>query len=170
MRLIHFAQSSVIELNYSEQAPVDSDYVQQWGSLAKPMGLWVSDEEDPSDAWSGYCRQNGRPDLLGPVSHEVVLANDARIRHIENGRDLDLFTGEFRVRTNEIWTDVLGPRIDWPWVAETYQGILITPFVHSRTNDRWTYWYKLWDCASGCIWDPAAVASISVVELTKEAL
>lgn len=169
MRLIHFAQSPVTELNYREQAPADSEYVQQMGSLAKPMGLWVSDEEDPSDTWSEYCRQN-RPDRLAPISNELVLAHDARIRHIQNGRDLDLFTGEYRIRTHEFWAEILGPRIDWPRVAETYQGILITPFIHSRTNDGWTYWYKLWDCASGCIWDPAAVASISVIELTKEAL
>jgi hypothetical protein len=52
-----------------------------------------------------------------------------------------------------------GIPIDWQRVAEQHQGIIITPY---QWECRYSIdWYYIWDCASGCIWDPDAIESIA---------
>lgn len=50
------------------------------------------------------------------------------------------------------------PMINWPAVAIEYQGVIVAPYSWERRNS----WYYPWDCASGCIWDAAAIESITV--------
>ena len=166
VRLIHFSQEPVIELRYVDQPGDDSDYVRQLGSLAKPMGLWLSDE-DSHHSWSAHCVNNGRPERLGLIAQEVLLAASAQIVHIENAVQLDIFTSRYRASGyNSLGLDVLiGRRIDWAKVAKEYQGIAIVPYIKARALDPHAFWYKLWDCASACIWDPKAIELIKEVKL-----
>lgn len=166
VRLIHFSQEPVTELRYSEQFDEDSEYVKMLGSLAKPAGLWLSDE-DSRDSWSAHCINNMGAQRLGGVTQEVVLASDAQIVHLENAVQLDIFTSRYRVSGHDSWgLDMLiGCRINWVRVAKEYQGIAILPYIRSRVLDRHAFWYKLWDCASACIWDPKAIELIKEVKL-----
>lgn len=58
--------------------------------------------------------------------------------------------------------------INWPMVADRYQGIVIAPYLWSRRMDG-GLWYYGWDCASGCIWDAAAVASVTARQAAEAA-
>ncbi len=58
--------------------------------------------------------------------------------------------------------------VDWTRIASEYQGIIIAPYVwECRLNDSCN-WYYGWDCASGCIWDAAAVALIEPLQQREE--
>jgi hypothetical protein len=55
--------------------------------------------------------------------------------------------------------------IAWDRLRERYQGLIVTPYIWERRltmgNGPDAMWYYFWDCASGCIWDPAAIASVT---------
>ena len=87
---------------------------------------------------------------------EVVLAPNAAVLTIPTAFDLDLFTEEYIERGEARYLS----RIRWDRVAERYQGIVIAPYHWSRRMADHTFWYYGWDCASGCIWDAAAVAEL----------
>ena len=54
--------------------------------------------------------------------------------------------------------------IDWAAVARCYQGIIIPTYhFEFRFDTHVSDWYYGWDCASGCIWDAGAIASVSLV-------
>ena len=60
--------------------------------------------------------------------------------------------------------------IDWPKVAERYDGIIIAPYQWSRRLDG-PMWYYGWDCASGCVWRARAVLELkSMEELCQQPL
>lgn len=152
MKLIHFSATPVTEV-YAKDP--DSRYRRD-----KPAGLWVSDE-DAEDSWSTWCRsEEFRLDGL-KIAHAVTLADDARILYLRGAADIDEFTRRYAIESDPIAWKIYG--IDWAAVGREYQGIVITPYVWSRRLDG-PGWYYGWDCASGCIWDPAAIASITVVE------
>ena len=54
--------------------------------------------------------------------------------------------------------------IRWQDVALDYQGILIAPYQWSLRLDKDFRWYYMWDCASGCIWDLSAIASLTLLQ------
>ena len=139
MRLIHFSADPVVSVWSSPQ---------NTQAAPKPKGLWVSDEASEED---------GRL----AVAHEVVLAESANILRVDDVDGIDELTRQHVV--GEYARD--GYRLNWSAVAEQYQGILITPYQWTRRLSMHCGWYYGWDCASGCIWDASAVASIAVVEL-----
>ena len=127
----------------------------------KPEGLWVSVDGD--DDWPSWCRSEEWG--LGRLAHHhrVTLADGANLLVLSSADDLDAFTAVFG-RTPEHLTDLFEARdyaIDWPAVAERWQGVVIAPYQWSRRFD--LSWYYGWDCASGCIWDPAAIASVELL-------
>ena len=126
----------------------------------KPSGLWVSVEGD--DDWLSWCQAEGyRTHALAHV-HQVSLRPSAHVKIIRGTDELDAFDGEFMLDNPSLGG--LGDKfhaIDWRRVASLHQGIIIAPYVWSR---RHTFlWYYGWDCASGCIWDPAAIAAVRCV-------
>lgn len=98
-----------------------------------------------------------------PVTQIYAVAQVSRMRadkpagfYLRSTVDVDGFTDEYAIDP--------GPqvyRIDWDAVAGTYQGIIITPYIWERRLGD-SAWYYSWDCASGCIWDPAAIGSLRV--------
>lgn len=160
MRLVHFSKEPVTEV-YS-RVPVDSP---RPSPVHKPRGLWVSDEDDYG--WAEWCKDNDFG--IGKLAHEVTLAPGADILRIESAAQLLAFTQEF--------SDALGllpdiPKIDnyirWDKVADAFDGILITPYQWPLRLDDRVFWYYGWDCASGCIWNAAAVERIEPLWETAE--
>ena len=156
MRLMHFAAERVEVLYAVVQ---DVKHPRDFGP--KPKGLWVSDEDDYG--WAEWCAGNQFGDDRLVVAHEVLLADDARLLTLTSAEEIDAFTDRYgRPRdAGYYWAD-------WPAVAESYQGILITPYIYQRRMTNHTSWYYPWDCASGCIWDPVAIADIRVVEYVMQ--
>lgn len=127
----------------------------------KPKGLWVSDEDEYG--WREWCTEESFGIERLAIEHEVALAEDNRVLMINDECELDAFTERYGARVDpEDFTHYYW--IDWPAVASSYQGIIITPYIGSRRMTSHTSWYYPWDVASGCIWDSDAVASIKIVE------
>jgi hypothetical protein len=55
--------------------------------------------------------------------------------------------------------------IDWPRVAERFDGVIIAPYQWKHRLE--LMWYYGWDCASGCIWNARAVSCFEVAETVE---
>lgn len=128
-------------------------------SSYKPNGLWISAGME----WFDWCVDNEfMHDRMGYATM-VHLAPDAKLIRLSTGGALTKFSDEYEV---ELFPDqklAFGSLkfggIDWPRVAETYDGILIEPYQYSRRMN--LMWYYSWDVASGCIWNARAIASLA---------
>ena len=153
MRLVHYARSLVGALKNGDRR--DAHF--------KPHGLWVSDD-DCEDNWRAWCEaEKFRLDALTHI-HDVVLTQDADILHLASAGEIDAFTRQYGVPG-----EFESPRVNWGAVTECYQGIIITPYIWQRRLDGNAGWYYGWDCASGCIWDVAAIASVTLREVSTNA-
>lgn len=140
-RLIHYSEKSLASVYSVAQDDCHSNF--------KPSGLWVSVEGDAD--WPSWCRDENFH--LGRLTHqtEIILAPTANILRISDAAGLDEFTKEFAYSSYGV---------NWPAVAEKWQGIIIAPYCYERRLAGHATWYYTWDCASGCIWDAAAVAEL----------
>lgn len=126
----------------------------------KPNGFWVS-VRGPHD-WPAYLAGlRGAAGARPAYRHRIDLAPDARILVLDSVDALLGFGASHGLSV--VWGQTVPPgdAIDWDRVAQEWQGIIITPFQHSVRRDPRTRWYYGWDCASGCIWDAAAIASVT---------
>lgn len=130
---------------------------QDFSPEAKPRGLWVSVEGD--DGWSDWCEAENFG--IGKYVHTVHLRDAAQILHIPSVADLDSFHEKYKAAPTWRQTDYM--YIDWAAVALVWQGVVIAPYLWERRLDGKARWYYGWDCASGCIWDSAAVAKIELL-------
>ena len=113
----------------------------------KPFGLWYG----VGEAWLEWCR-NEMPMWEHKHTYEIVLHPQARVLRLRSVAKLKAFDREFSV----------GTRYDnpnWAKVATRYDGIEIAPYQWSLRLG-WRLWYYGWDCASGCIWNPRAIATV----------
>lgn len=146
MILTHF--STAERIGFKGRSYVQRDHF-------KPKGLWVSDESVGSYGWSSWCAAEEYG--IGPNSFSVVLTDDSRVLTLTTPDAIKMFDSRYTDGDHYI---------DWTRVAERWQGILITPYQWSvRLSD--VRWYYPWDCASGCIWDPAAIASVTRIDVTE---
>jgi hypothetical protein len=115
----------------------------------KPTGLWVS-VDGPAD-WKGWCLNEGF--ALDKLTHasRILLHKGANILRIRNASDLDTLTEQYGLGSY---------RMDWPKIATQHHGIIIAPYLWGRRLYPGVDWYYPWDCASGCIWNAAAVRKI----------
>lgn len=121
----------------------------------KPWGLWVTTEGE--DDWPSWCRMEGFN--LDALEHRqrIVLSPVANLLWLRSVADIDQFTADYGVEaTSDNWYR----GIRWHDVAKDYPGILIAPYQWARRLDDGAGWYYSWDCASGCIWAPSAIAEI----------
>lgn len=157
-RLIHYSKT---HLSAVHSVPIEKQD-ERGAGLFKPRGLWVS-VEGKAD-WAEWCRAENFGCL--DCATEVVLAPEANVLRLKGADDLDRFHAScsvVRYRYGEDLGDLT--TIDWRSVAQRYQGIIIAPYVWQRRLDRpVSNWYYGWDCASGCIWDAAAVARLRPIE------
>ncbi|HET7909679.1 MAG TPA: hypothetical protein VFL19_03135 [Nitrospira sp.] len=159
MKLSHFSPTRITSVRSVEQSPLPD---------MKPRGLWVS--VDGKDDWPSWCKSE-RFGPIGAGRHVFRYRVDvdlSRVLHLDTAAAVMRFNDEY-VREKlagkfpglpespfklSIW-------IDWSAVAAKYAGIIIAPYQWARRLE--LMWYYGWDCASGCIWDAAAVRSISVI-------
>lgn len=150
--------------HYSTEQTIDPFPVAQPGPgyFVKPRGLWVSDETGDAWGWTDCCDSDGF--AIGPWEHAVTLNPDATILHIANETGLRDFHAAHATTVSP-----RGVGIDWQAVATRWQGVIITPYLWSMRLNSDVSWYYTWDCASGCIWDPLAIAEVVLVGRTYPA-
>lgn len=155
MRLVHFTNADELAVESRRQPPVPHN---------KPRGLWVSDESDGSHGWSSWCADEEFG--LGRNVFAVEVADAANILILTTVDAIREFDEQYAASRHPNYRYHHRCFIDWQAVAARWQGILITPYQWQlRLSD--VAWYYTWDCASGCIWDATAVASVTaVVEAT----
>lgn len=150
--------------------PMDFDpsrtYQQRTRSFHKPIGLWVS-VEGPDD-WQHWCEGEGFASDRFEVTHQVTLAPGHNVLWIWDYPQFDDFHRKYQVATDEEY--MTGRYIDWELVAEHYDGLIIAPYHWRRRMGNFddpdapdARWYYGWDCASGCIWNLAAIESVTVL-------
>jgi hypothetical protein len=153
MRLVHYSSKPISELHVVAQREYD----------LKPLGLWVSDD-DCANNWFNWCVGEGfRLEALTHI-HDVQLSAKADICVLGSAYDIRQFTTKFRTSEE---TKLSSWCLDWPRVRQFYDGLIITPYIWDCRLDLETIWYNTWDCASGCIWNPAAVASIQLRQVIE---
>lgn len=141
---------------------------------SKPVGLWVSDDEDTENSWPAWCRkENYRLDNLRHV-YRVELRPEAKILHLSSPEEVRDFSRRYGMPYEGFSAySSSNPQINWREVGQKYEGIIITPYQWACRLDRETYWYYGWDCASGCIWEYGALKDFAyerenLVPLTME--
>lgn len=123
----------------------------------KPRGLWVSIEGN-GDGWSDWCAAEDYG--IGSIAHRVTLKPEAKILILSGASELSRFHSLYRC---------VDDYIAWDHLAGSYQGIIIAPYCwEHRLSGPVSRWYYGWDCASGCIWDAAAIESI--IPIHEEAI
>ena len=145
------------------------EQVEKRASHTKPRGFWVSVEGE--DDWPSWCRAEEVYQEAFGAAHEVRLADTANIRLVTSVDEIDQFHNEFAAPTDfdiryrygiDHWV------INWPAVVGEYDGIIIAPYLWDRRLDGGCDWYYTWDCASGCIWNLAAIESVTLLsEVTQ---
>ncbi len=134
---------------YEQEAP---------STFGKPHGFWVSVVGE--DDWATFVTDNMDSVRLNHTQR-VTLAAEANILRINSAYELDVFAKHNAVETN-YERRYARPWNKWPIdrraVAEKYDGIIIAPYQWSRRMN--LDWYYTWDCASGCIWNLSAIASV----------
>jgi hypothetical protein len=143
MNLSHFSNRIVSEV-YSTPQPKEPNH--------KPKGFWVS-VDDANMPWDTWCIDNQFQWENLECRHKVVLHPTANVLVISDNETLETFSRGYK---NDRYS------VHWRDVARTYQGIIITPYLWESRFDSRMMWYYGWDCASGCIWDAAAIQSISL--------
>jgi len=154
MKLVHYSDRPLGKLQ--RRLPVDS-----FRQFFKPTGLWVSDD-DAEWNWRTWCMSEDFNISSLTHVHDVTLKPDANVLIIGSADGIDRFTRDFGMPGHSFLS--MEPRIaiDWPRVAEAWDGIVITPYIGERRLHPDAMWYYVWDCASGCIWHPRAVAEVSL--------
>lgn len=147
LTLSHFSRGTVITPRTVDQTEALRE------RLDKPDGLWVS--VDGEDDWPAWCKAEGYDNIDAKNRFRVHLAPDANLLILDTDEQILRFTQRYQIGE-------LGG-IDWPNVAEGYQGVIIAPYSWNCRSDVRTTWYYGWDCASGCIWDAEAIAQIEFV-------
>lgn len=152
MRLVH----------YSDQPLGQIRKIEQGDDMFKPRGLWVSDDDCKTNWYSWCMAEDFRLDHLTHV-HDITLAVNANILILKTISDIDSFTDEWRRDSKD--DDFFRFEMPWARICAQYQGLIITPYLWQRRLTREVGWYYSWDCASGCIWDPNAIASVTLREI-----
>ena len=124
----------------------------------KPRELWLSVDEC-DDGWKKWCEnENFRTAALAHQT-DFKLAPDGNVLHISTAADLRALTRDYVLRDAPQWS---AHSIDWSSIKEDYDSIVIASYQWECRNDRDTFWYYSWDCASGCIWNLKAIEMIGV--------
>jgi hypothetical protein len=155
MRLVHYSDRPIgtLEVRAQAPAPIHEGF--------KPLGLWVSDD-DCEDNWRAWCISTGI--VLEQLTHvhDVDLAPDANVLRLTSASEIRAFTRDWSFVDPDF--SVIR-QIRWPDVMTAYDGMIITPYIWSMRLDMESFWYYGWDCASGCIWHPRAIALVRLREV-----
>ncbi len=142
MKLIHYSKDPLESVVSKDQL----DFLSM-----KPEGLWLS----VGKAWQEWCE--GEEFSLGNLErrYSIKLSSSARLLRLTTEESIRAFSdkyGQESKHTGSLY-------VDWRRLARQWQGIIISPYQWECRLD--LFWYYGWDCASGCVWDKEAIASIS---------
>lgn len=156
MRLIHYSREPLKKMETVEQRALTDDSTMLQRAFPKPRGLWLSVDDD----WERWCKDEDFS--LGCLRSrtEIVLVDDANVLRLKGADDIDAFSAEFAYDPLKLFPNGSKYGVRWDLVASRWQGIIIAPYCWERRLTEHTFWYYGWDCASGCIWDAAAVGSL----------
>jgi len=118
----------------------------------KPRGLWLS----VGSAWKDWG--DDEQFSIDDEYVELELTESANVLILSTAEELDAFTEKYGC-SSLVYGISDHYAIDWPKVANQYQGVIIAPYIYSRRLK--LMWYYGWDCASGCIWDANAIRVVS---------
>jgi hypothetical protein len=159
-RLLHYSSEPLGALYSCEQKSGVRGH-----RFDKPRGLWVSVEGE--DDWRSWCEAESFGNPGAQHCYEIALASDANVLRIKSAPALLSFTRRYGydpyVGIPGVRTIMSGQGIQWAAIAAKFDGIIIAPYQWSARLDDRTGWYYGWDCASGCIWNADAVASVRLV-------
>lgn len=160
-----------VELVHYASHPVQFDrsmvYVQP-PHFHKPHGLWVSVVGE--DDWAAWVRQERDNQSALRYGYRVEVNPGADILWITTPQGIDDFHTAYSYQDElcaRLGDDPFLPDrfvraqwpIDWPKVTARHDGLVIAPYQWSRRMHG-PHWYYSWDCASGCIWNTAAVVCL----------
>lgn len=122
----------------------------------KPTGFWVSDDDEYG--WRNWCHNECfRPENL-ELAYEITLVENHHVRIIKTSEEIKQWTRYYsRLNLHRFSLDWLAMRQEW-------DGLIITPYHWEIRLDPDHAWYYGWDCASGCIWNPAAIRSFDTCQ------
>ena len=122
----------------------------------KPNGLWYSCGIE----WYVYFRNEIAPQETKLTKSVNKLTIDySNIKIIQNLEELVIKQKKYRIRHK---MDKYYTFIDWKKVQKEYSGIQICPNLRNLIppSKKCLSWYRSWDVASGCIWNPDAILKI----------
>ena len=146
--LTHHTNEPLQELRRIHQTPSESCW-------DKPIGLWVSDEQDYG--WLKWCVAEEFNEKGYQHHYTIDLHHEANVLWLRDTTDMRAFTKDFGYPDNSHYRNE--PIIPWEKVQDSYDGVLITPYHWELRMEDQFNWYYGWDCASGCIWNPEAIQS-----------
>jgi hypothetical protein len=124
--------------------------------------LWVSDENEYG--WLEWCKEEEfhYPERF-QYAYEIHLTEKHNVLILRTTQDLIEFTQAHKpVLTESSF------QLDWIRARRWWDGVIITPYQQEfrwLSNAHLEYiWYYLWDCASGCIWNPEAIRSFDTCQ------
>lgn len=149
MKLLHYSHKPILKLD-ERRYPISAR------TIGKPGGLWLSCDNEWEE-WSKEADYN----IEGlAYSHPIILLPFAKILRLSSAESIDEFTKQYiAAPRNPLCFDRDTYEINWAPIKEAYQGIIIAPYQWGCRLSPDTMWYYGWDCASGCIWDLAAIES-----------
>ena len=125
----------------------------------KPSGFWVSVDGDTD--WPEWCKLNDFTNTDKQYQYRVILSLKAKILHLQTEQEVRDFSAQYGINGE------YDRKIDWLSVAKSYHGLIIAPYQWKCRHDE--MWYYGWDCASGVIWDNAAIEDLKLIrEPVKE--
>jgi hypothetical protein len=127
------------------------------------VGLWYS----VGNSWFRFLLSD-YPGFIKTHIYRLEI-DTTNLYKIQTEKELDEFTQVYgRAMFSFMAEDGLQRKddgIDWELVARGYTGIEIAPYIYSRRCS--CKWYYGWDCASGVIWNSAAVKKLELLTVLE---
>jgi len=148
--------NDIVLTHYSDKPVVFDDRVYEQDTWHKPRGLWLSDDSDYG--WKEWCESEHFSTNSMATITEYSFAESANILWLKTFREILSMRDRYPIGSVEEY-DYKKPvyQIDWPKVAQEYDGILITPYSWELRLNPQTSWYYPWDCASACVWNTSVL-------------
>jgi hypothetical protein len=163
MTLVHYARAGLAleDVRSIEQVTFKESNPHSWHK--KPRGLWVS--VLGADDWRAFCVGRSDPhnhfvrDLA--VATEIVLVDGANVPVIGTFEQLRAFGDRYELVPQPFdYGGATRGWLDWIKAATEIDGVIIAPWQEEAALfDMQLFWYHGWDCASGVVWNRAAIAA-----------
>jgi hypothetical protein len=118
----------------------------------KPGGLWFTVGQGEANRWKTMRLSKGDNAALFRFRIKIILRKNAKLLFVSDVASRDQLTEKYGNQN--------GPEIDWPAIAEAYDGIIVAPYPSDWSDHHRKKWFSCWDIASGCIWNVTAISKM----------